>query len=105
MQLNKKEAQPSKGFGDASPSAEQKSPACIFFGEKYLVFMENVCRTLAVKAASLAQEMQRSGMTCFASPVSGVQNRYWVNTTRIVCEGWCSVNFSRKFTEIGAANS
>ena len=31
MQINKKEAQPSKGFGDVSPSAEQQSPAQSFF--------------------------------------------------------------------------
>jgi hypothetical protein len=58
------------------------------FSEKdFSFFGENVCRTFAVKVADFAQKTERGGVNCFASPDSGVQNGYWVNTTRSVYEG------------------
>ena len=47
---------------------------------------------------------EASGVACLAHPVPGVQNRYWVNTTRSVYEGWDSSDFLRKYCRIGAAD-
>ena len=48
-------------------------------GKQYLFSHASRSKTLPKNEAC--------GVACLAHPVPGVQNRYWVNTTRFVCAG------------------